>query len=152
MALMARSIEMSFSASRLRRTFRSISIGVLLVRALARTRILVLAGKRGQAGELERYPPRAEVGVAEAAVLAIDVDHYPVIVCAGDSSLDGGGSAPGTRFVAGLRSKRSDHQAACGAPPVPRLGQRPVGSRRGHLQGVRRIPHRRHGGGAGGET
>src|SRR5258708_17513949 len=77
MALMARSIEMSFSASRPRRTLRSISIGVLLIRTLVRavTRILVravtrvLGRDRIQAGELDLFLAPADGVIAVLAGL-----------------------------------------------------------------------------------
>src|ERR1700691_4220029 len=69
MALMARFIEMSFSASRLFRTLRSISIGPLLVRAVVGVAI--------QRGELDLYPSRAQVGIAELTAGSVDVDPHP---------------------------------------------------------------------------
>ena len=80
MALMARSIEMSFSASRLRRALRSMSIGFLLVCAQVRAVV--------QRGELDLYPSRAELGVAELPALTVNVEPHPVGVRPGDPSRD----------------------------------------------------------------
>src|SRR5450755_242187 len=89
MALMARSIEMSFSASRLRRTLRSMSIGLLLIPALVRAVLAAGVTDGIQAGELDLYPARAEGFIAESQPLAVDVDQHPVLVSAGHPALDG---------------------------------------------------------------
>src|SRR5712691_12911159 len=138
MALMARSIEMSFSASRLRRTLRSMSIGLLLIRALVRavTRVLVCAVTRVlgcdriQAGELDLYLARAEGVVAVLAALPVDVDPHPVLVRAGDPALDGRREGGGIRFGWVCWCERGGHQAADGTAPVPRIGERRVHARR----------------------
>src|SRR5271170_7928069 len=116
MALMARSIEMSFSASRLRRTLRSISIGPLLVRAVA--------GGRVQRGELDLYPPPAEFGVAELPALSVDVEPHSPGVRPGDASRYGQRVSQAVRCRTGLWPERRRHQAAGRAPPVLRLRQR----------------------------
>src|SRR5215469_10248110 len=102
---MARSIEMSFSASRPRRALRSISIGSLLSCAQVRTLIRpppqpcpqaqplhalaqpVLVGV--QRSELDLDPSRAELGIAEPPALPGDVEPHAVSVSAGDPSRDG---------------------------------------------------------------
>ena len=71
MALMARSIEMSFSLSRLRRTLKSMSIGLPLV-----PRLVVVGG--AAAAELDLYLARSQFLVAEFALLAADVQDHPV--------------------------------------------------------------------------
>src|ERR1700685_373036 len=132
MALMARSIEMSFSASRLFRTLRSISIGPLLVRAVVGVAI--------QRGELDLYPSRAQVGIAELTAGSVDVDPHPAGIRAGDTP--GDGRIGGRRRGPGLRPERRAHHTADRAPPVLGLGQRAVDARRGNLKGVGRLPHR----------
>src|ERR1700689_1734490 len=131
MAFMARSIEMSFSASRLFRTLRSISIGPLLVRAVVGVAI--------QRGELDLYPSRAQVGIAELTA-GSDVDPPPAGIRAGDTP--GDGRIGGSRRGPGLRPERRAHHTADRAPPVLGLGQRAVDARRGNLKGVGRLPHR----------
>src|ERR1700730_4366952 len=86
MALMARSIEMSFSASRLRMALRSMSIGFLrpLVCAQVRTVVQVVV----QRGELDLYPSRAELGVADLPALTVNVELHSVGVRPGDPSRD----------------------------------------------------------------
>src|SRR5450432_2825513 len=94
MALMARSIEMSFSASRLRSALRSISIGSLLVCALVVivrvvdvVDVVVISGGVDPR-ELDLYLARAEVTVAKLAAFAFDVDRDRVGAGPGDSALD----------------------------------------------------------------
>src|SRR5258708_37523931 len=111
MALMARSIEMSFSASRPRRTLRSISIGVLLIRTLVRavTRILVravtrvLGRDRIQAGGLDLYLARADGVIAVLAAfpppVAVPPPPCPPRGCPPPAA-PGGGGAP---CVSGVR-------------------------------------------------
>src|ERR1700728_4458126 len=137
MALMARSIEMSFSASRLFRTLRSISIGPLLVRAVV--------GVATQRGELDLYPSRAQFGVAELTAGSVDVDPHPAGIRAGDAPGDGrirSGRIGGSRRGPGLRPERRAHHTADRATPVLGLGQRAVDARRGYLERVGRLPHR----------
>src|SRR5215472_18113215 len=146
MVLMARSIEMSFSASRPRRALRSMSIGSLLSCAQVRTGIRpsaqpalaqpVLVGL--QRSELDLDPSRAELGIAEPPALTLDIEPDPVGVSAGDPSRDSL-RVRGGRGV--LRPERGRDQAADGAPPVLRLGQRAVDARRGYLQRVGRLAH-----------
>ena len=88
MALMARSIEMSFSLSRLRRTLRSMSIGLPLVppRALALVRCaptaeldLHLAGSQLLIAELSCWPPISRTTPSGLAVMTrpSTVSGYP---------------------------------------------------------------------------
>ena len=65
MALMARSIEMSFSLSRLRRTLKSMSIWLPLV-----PRVVVVGG--APAAELDLHLAGSQFLVAELALLAGD--------------------------------------------------------------------------------
>src|ERR1022692_40126 len=135
MALIARSIEMSFSASRLRRTLRSISIGLLLVRAVVRGVI--------QPGELDLNPPRAEVAIAEPPGIALHVERHAAGIRLADPAVHA--VRPGRRLIRRrlrVPLQRSGDQAADRAPPVPRLGERAVNARRGDLQGVGRLAHR----------
>src|SRR5215472_8071150 len=143
MALMARPIEMSFSASRPRRALRSMSIGSLLSCAQVRTGIRpptqslpaqpVLVGV--QRSELDLDPSRAELGIAEPQALPRNVEPDPLGVSAGDPARDSL-RVRGGRGV--MRPERDRDQAADGAPPVLRLGQRAVDARRGYLQRVGR--------------
>src|SRR5580658_9319577 len=123
MALIARSIEMSFSASRLFRTLRSISIRPLLVRAIVGVAI--------QRGEFDLYLPRAQFGIAELTGGSVDVHPHPAGVRPGDAP--GDGRSRGTRSRPRLRQERGGHHAANRAPPVLGLGQRPVNARRRYL-------------------
>src|SRR5262249_46339948 len=84
MALMASSIEMSFSLSRLRRTLRSMSIG-----PPPGPRAGGSAGLGRGPPELHLHPARAQLGVAELEVLAIDLQDDPVVIGGGYPSLDG---------------------------------------------------------------
>src|SRR5580700_11746389 len=133
MAFIARSIEMSFSASRLFRTLRSMSIVPLLVRAVAVVK----------PGELDLYPPGADLRVSVFAAFPVDVQSHAARVRLGDTARYG--QRPGVGIRCGWRpccDRRAD-QAADGPPPVLRLGQRAVHARRGHLEGVRLLPPRR---------
>src|ERR1700684_2494341 len=113
MAFIARSIEMSFSASRLRRTLRSMSIVPLLVRAVAVVK----------PGELDLYPPGADLRISVFAALAVDIQSHPARVGLGDTPCHGQrpGGAIGCRWRPCV-DRRAD-QAADGPPPVLRLGQ-----------------------------
>src|SRR5262249_35044560 len=73
MALIARSIEMSFSLSRPRRTLRSMSIlGPPVLRLGAVRHGAGLAGP----AELDLHLPRAQLVVVELDAVALDVQHY----------------------------------------------------------------------------
>src|SRR5260221_13376610 len=115
MALMARSIEMSFSASRPRRALRSMSIGSLLVCACAQVRAVHPAQPTlaqptlaqptfavVQRSELDLYPSPAEFGVAELPALSGNVEPHPVGVRPGDPSRDSLRSSAGARRGMGL--------------------------------------------------
>src|SRR3974377_129429 len=92
---MARSIEMSFSASRPRRALRSMSIGSLLICAQVRTvqparPALTQPALEGVGrSELDLYSPRAKFGVAELPAPAFQVEPHTVGVCPGNPSRDG---------------------------------------------------------------
>src|SRR5215472_12098082 len=141
MALIARSIEMSFSLSRPRRTLRSMSILAPPVPCLG-----AVKHGAGLAGpvELDLHPPRAEFVVIELDAVTLDVQRhrrvtgleYPAVY---------GRRPPRRPRPAGIGSvrypERGADQPAPGAAPVPRLGERPVHPRGGHLQGVRHLAH-----------
>src|SRR5690242_11935261 len=138
MALITRSIEMSFSASRLRRTVTSMSIGSLLVRFL-RVR---------EAAELYLYPSWSQVAVTQGALRAVDLQRDALVVSAehasGQRGRIGGGARLDIRVAFGqfVLGEGDDDQPADRAPPVPGLGERPVDAWRGHLERVRRVAHR----------
>src|SRR5580692_2290433 len=136
MALIDRSIEMSFSVCRLRSALRSISIGSLLVCALV---VGVLIASPGiDRCELDLYLARAELAVAKHAALAIHVQRDSVSARARDAAFYGGSSLAVTR-----RDKRGHDQAADRPAPVPPLGERAVHARRGDLKGVGLVTHHR---------
>src|SRR5215471_8853690 len=78
MALIARSIEMSFSLSRPRRTLRSMSILAPPVPGTGAVKHGAGPGASGLAGpaELDLHPPRAEFVVVELDAVALDVDRH----------------------------------------------------------------------------
>src|SRR5215467_851863 len=92
MAFTASSIEMSFSLSRLRRTLRSMSIGPppgpRAGGGAGRCGVLSAGIGRGPP-ELHLHPARAQLGVAELKVLAIDLQDDPAVAGRDDPSLDG---------------------------------------------------------------
>src|SRR5215472_1551230 len=110
MALIASSSEMSFSASRLLRTLRSMSTYVLLA-------CLVL-----ELAELDLDPAGTEVGVAVLASRAVLFQSDARLAGAGDASDD-------ARAI--TRAGR-ENQPADVAAPVPRQRQRAVHARRRH--------------------
>src|SRR5580704_16065330 len=126
MALMASSIEMSFSLSRLRRTLKSMSIWLPLVRGPGRH------GWAGRAAELHLHLASAQIAVAEVVRLAVDVQGHPVRPGLEDAARHG------TRAA---RRDRDTDQPAAGPPPVPRLDERAVHAGRAHLQRVRVLTH-----------
>src|SRR5260370_41267624 len=91
-ALITRSIEMSFSASRLRRTVTSMSIGSLLVRTacgltgapglagVAGAGRLVEAVLVGQAAELHLHPARSEPAVINSALRTVNLQRDALLV------------------------------------------------------------------------
>src|ERR1022692_1077586 len=88
MALITRSIEMSFSASRLRRTAMSMSIWSLLVRAvpgLVRAVRIAEADRVGvvlfrQAAEFHLHPARTELAVAHRALRTADLQRDALLI------------------------------------------------------------------------
>src|ERR1700722_10761318 len=128
MALMARSIEMSFSLSRLRRTLKSMSIWLPLV-----PRVVVVGG--APAAELDLHLAGSKFLVAELALLAGDVQDHRIRPGVDNPALDGAGvpRRPG--------GQRDAHQPAPGAAPVTGLGERPVHPGRADLQRVRGLAH-----------
>src|SRR5581483_3791684 len=80
MALMARSIEMSFSLSRLRRTLRSMSIRAPPVTgALVRCVRLTAVSGRPRFAKLHLHPARSELSIGELTVAAVHVQRDPAV-------------------------------------------------------------------------
>src|SRR5579875_1566416 len=127
MALTDKSIEMSFSLSRLRSALRSMSIGLR-----SRSPCSRLLGHRPLAhvAELDQNLARAQVWIAEPAVFTAYVKDDRRLVRGDDPALDGAG---GRDVDAGKPS--------CRAPPVPRLGERAPYPRRGNLECVGHLAH-----------
>src|SRR6266568_3958104 len=134
MALITRSIEMSFSASRLRRTVTSMSIGSLLVRtAGGLTESVEAAGAcrlagivlGRQAAELHLHPAWSERAVAHLALRTVDLQHDALLIGVDHSCL----MLNGTSGHVPLRI-------------MILIGERPVDTRRGHLERVGRVAHR----------
>src|SRR5215472_3575119 len=77
MAFIARSIEMSFSLSRPRRTLRSMSI---LASPVPRPRAIKHGTRLGTRGvgpaELDLHLPRAEFGVVELDLVPVDIQGH----------------------------------------------------------------------------
>src|SRR5215472_7623264 len=151
MALMTRSIEMSFSASRLRRTVTSISIGSLLVRTaggstgvaeVASVLRLVEVVLVGKLAELHLHPAWSEFAVAHRALRAVNLQRDALLIrvdhtcCLGNGTV---GCVPLRIDI--VTGQRHYDQPADRATPVPGLRQGPVDPRRGHLQGVGRVAH-----------
>src|SRR5215469_14154755 len=149
-ALMAVSCEISFSLSRLRSTLRSMSIAASSKLVVGRLVIvgepIKLVGREvgvvvpirqvalvrvRQRPELDLNPPWAERRVLKVPPGASHVQRHAVIVRGEDPALHGA-----------LARHLDLHQPPGGAPPVPRLGQRPVHARRGDLEGVGDVAHR----------
>src|SRR5512135_1161637 len=103
MALMARSIEMSFSLSRLRRTLKSMSIRLPLVPR-------IVAGG-APAAELDLHLAGSQFLVAELALMAGDVQDHPARPCGNHPALDG------ARVPRRPGGQREAHQPALGAAP-----------------------------------
>src|SRR5215813_9831009 len=117
MALMASSIEMSFSLSRLRRTLRSMSIGPPpRPRAGGRARPggVRAAGIGRGPPELHLHPARPQLGVAELEVLAIDLQDDPVVTGRDDPALDRCGRRLGAGPGASEAGQRYPYQPARG--------------------------------------
>src|SRR5438045_261020 len=113
MALMASSIEMSFSASRLRSAPRSMSIAVSPVRI----------GR--DVAELQEYLSRAELGVAELTPLTSQFEDHAGLACGQDPAFHGGRPLRRVGGPAPAGQRHPDPPPG-GAPPVPGLGQRPL--------------------------
>src|SRR5438067_962402 len=104
MALMARSIEMSFSLSRLRRTLRSMSIRAppvtgprppclrpaCLRPACLRPLFLWLlaVSARARFAKLHLYPARPQLGVGELTVAAVHLQRDPRVTGRNDTPAD----------------------------------------------------------------
>src|SRR5579859_6915606 len=100
MALIARSIEMSFSLSRPRRTLRSMSILASHVpRPGAIKPGAVLAVPGAGPGELDLHPPGAELVVVEFDVVTVDVQGHRGV--AGHENPAGDGRRPPRRLRPG---------------------------------------------------
>src|SRR6266566_3804812 len=146
MALIARSIEMSFSLSRPRRTLRSMSI---LASPVPRPGAIKHAAGLGVPGagpaELDLHLARAEFGVIEFEAVTVDVQRHRAIAGLEDPAPDGRRarrrSGPAGFHVAADRERGAD-QPAPGPAPVPRLGERPVHAGGRHLEGVVDLAHR----------
>src|SRR5690242_9286157 len=127
MALIARSIEMSFSLSRPRRTLRSMSILAPPVPGPGAVKHGAGLGAPGLAGpaELDLHPPWAEFVVVELDAVALDVQRHRR-VAGQENPAAYGRRAPrrprsgGTGSVR-RRERRAD-QPALSAAPVPGLG------------------------------
>src|SRR5499427_2488407 len=146
MALIARSIEMSFSLSRLRRTLRSMSIPAPPVPRLGAVKHRGGLGSPGLArpAELDLHPPRAELVVIELDAVALDAQRHRRLAGQENPAVDGRRPARRSRPAGigrGRRRERGADQPALGAAPVPGLGQRPVHPRGRHLEGVRDLAH-----------
>src|SRR5215470_598883 len=145
MALITRSIEMSFSASMLRRTVTSMSIWSLLVRiAGVPAGTVEIAGVVvREAAELHLHPAWSELAVAHRAFRAVDLQRDALVISSDDSCLLRNGSSRGILLrMMILSGQRDDDQPPDRAPPVPWFGQRPVDPGRGHLEGVGGLAHR----------
>src|SRR6266702_4683960 len=148
MALIAISIEMSFSLSRLRRTLRSMSIRAPPVPGPGPgcRRPAVSTGVFPWPRELHLHPARAKFGVGKAAVLAIDIQRDAVVISHDHTAAEGrrwrGSIRLGGRNPRLLRGQGNGHQTATGTAPMTRFGERAVHPRGRHLQGVGSLPHR----------
>src|SRR6202044_2175144 len=126
MALMARSIEMSFSLSRLRRTLKSMSIWLPLV-----PRLVV---RCAPAAELDLYLAGSQVLITKLQPLPAGLQDHPV--------------RPGHDDPAQYRvrvprrpgGQRDAHQGPLGRAPWALRRARPVHPGRADLQGVGGLP------------
>src|SRR5215467_6990637 len=123
MALIARSSEMSFSASRLLRTLRSMSTYVLL------EAFDIVVAQIVEMTKLNLDAPRPQLGVAERLRLTGVLKGYARLVRADNAALGGRGPIP-VRSGSRTYLHGRDNQPSDRAPPVARLGQRPVDARR----------------------
>src|SRR5215831_3001390 len=120
MALIARSIEMSFSLSRPRRTLRSMSILAPPVPRPGAVKHRAGLGAPGLAGpaELDLHPPRAEFVVVELNAVARHVQRHGHVAGQDNPAMHGRrpprrSRSAGTRFV--RRRERGADQPALGA-------------------------------------
>src|ERR1700722_11169291 len=127
MALMARSIEMYFSLSRLRRTLKSISIWLPLVPGLV--------VRCAPAAELDLYLAGTQARLAKLQPLPADLQDHPIWPGHDDPALYR------VRVPRRPGGQRDAHQAALGPAPVALCRERPVPPGRADLQGVRGLPH-----------
>src|SRR5215468_7537935 len=113
MALIARSIEMSFSLSRPRRTLRSMSI---LASHVPRLGVIKHGTRLGTVGagpaELDLHLPRAEFGVVEFNPVAVDVQDHGGLAGHENPAVHGRRPArcslPALIVPAGHRERRTD--------------------------------------------
>src|SRR5215475_8190205 len=136
MALMASSIEMSFSLSRLRRTLRSMSIGpppCPRVGGRARRGGVTAVGLARKPSEFHLYLARAQFGVTELAALPVGLQGDPAFTGGRHPPLGvpsrAGGMRGGRRTGIAGPGQRYPHQPAHGTAPVTRLGQRAAHAR-----------------------
>src|SRR5579859_172375 len=132
MALTTRSMEMSFSASMLRRTVMSMSIGSLLVRTagLAEAAEIARVVVR-QSAELHLHPAGPEVAVAHRALRTVDLQRDALVISSDHSRLLLNGITRGVPLRIMILIGQGDHdQPSDRAPPVPGFGQRAVDTRR----------------------
>src|SRR5215468_2011087 len=141
MALIARSIEMSFSLSRLRRTLRSMSILAAPVPRLSA--IKHRTGPGVGPAELDLHPPRAELHVVELDAVTLDVQRHRCVAGRENPATDGRRPARSRLAVVVFapHRERGADQAALGTAPMPGLGERPVHPGGGHFEGVRDLAH-----------
>src|SRR5215813_12907676 len=90
--------------------------------------------------ELDLDPAGAKLGVLVFADHAIALDGHAPLTRADDTAFGHGGPVP-VLMTSGLLVQGGDDKPPDRTPPVPRLGQRPVDARRGHLKGVRLLAH-----------
>src|SRR5262245_42365451 len=136
MALMASSIEMSFSLSRLRRTLRSMSIGpppLPRVGGRAPPGAVAASGLARTPAEFHLRLPRALFAITALAVLAVELQGAPVRAGGahpplGVPTLPRGMRGRRRTGIAGA-GERYPHQPAHDAAPVTRLCQRAVHAR-----------------------
>src|SRR5215472_13270256 len=110
------------------------SIPILLVRPVARLTNVAAVVDLVKTAKLHLHPSRSELRVAEGAPCAAYLERHAILISADHPDL--GGHLTGARIPFRISippSQLNGDQPARRAPPVPRLGQRPVDPRRGHL-------------------
>src|SRR6516162_1990913 len=117
MALIARSIEMSFSLSRPRRTLRSMSILASPVPrpSAIKHRTRLGAGGAGPA-ELDLHLPGAEFGVVQLDLVAVDVQGHRGVTGRQNPALHGRRPPRTLTVCARHRQRRADKPALRAAP------------------------------------